>query len=175
MLKKVPFAIWLTGLPGSGKSTLARFLKQKLIEKGFKVEVLESDALRQELFPNSTYSPEERDLFYRLMVALGKRLYEAGFVVIFDATANRRRWRERARQLIPRFAEVYVRCDLEECMRRDPKGIYSKAQKGLATTVPGLQSTYEEPKNPELTVNTTRSEFEKTQTLLWTKVRELFL
>lgn len=175
LLEKAPFAVWLTGLPGAGKSTLARFLKQKLIEEGFQVEVLESDSLRLELFPKSTYSPEERDLFYRLMVALGKRLVETGLVVIFDATANRRQWRERARQLIPRFAEVYVQCELKECLRRDPKGIYRKAQKGQVTTVPGLQSTYEEPENPELTLNTTKGEFEKVQSLLWAKVQQLFL
>ncbi len=175
MPEKTPFAIWLTGLPGAGKSTLARFLKQKLIEEGFQVEVLESDSLRRELFPKSTYSPEERELFYRFMVALGKRLFEAGLVVIFDATANRRQWRELARQFIPRFAEVYVQCDLEECLRRDPKGIYKKAQKGQAATVPGLQSTYEEPQHPELTLNTTQSEFEKAQSLLWDKVKQLFL
>ena len=72
--------------------------------------------------------------------------------MIFDATANRRRYRDEARRKIPRFLEVFVDCPLETCIARDPKGIYSKAREGAASTVPGLQSIYEPPDRPDLVV-----------------------
>jgi len=79
-------------------------------------------------------------------------LTEHGISVIFDATANRRAYRERARQQIPRFIEVFVDCPLEVCIRRDPKGIYRKAQQGEAQHVPGVQTRYEPPLNPAIVI-----------------------
>jgi adenylylsulfate kinase len=73
--------------------------------------------------------------------------------VIFDATANKRTYREYARTLIPRFIEVYVVCPLEICMERDPKGIYGRAVKGMTNTVPGVQANYEPPHNPDVTLD----------------------
>jgi adenylylsulfate kinase len=90
------------------------------------------------------------------MVYIGTLLIQHGVPVIFDATANRRRYRDQAREQIPRFMEVYVDCPLETCIARDPKGIYRKAREGAAGTVPGLQSVYEPPENPELIVDGSR-------------------
>jgi adenylylsulfate kinase len=146
------FAVWITGLPASGKSTLAAALSRELSTRGINVAVLESDALRRILTPHPRYSEEERDIFYRAMATIGRLLAEHGVPVIFDATANRRVYRDHARQHIPRFVEVYVDCPLDVCMDRDPKGIYTKARKGEATAVPGIQSTYEPPVSPELVV-----------------------
>jgi adenylylsulfate kinase len=87
------------------------------------------------------------------MVYIGALLTKHGVPVIFDATANRRRYRDAAREQIPRFMEVYVECPLEICIGRDPKGIYRKAHEGEADTVPGLQSAYEPPDKPELVVD----------------------
>jgi len=145
------FAIWVTGLPASGKSTMSRILKQRLNEMGIASQVLETDVLRQILTPNPTYTPEERDFFYQVMIYIGELLYRNGVSVIFDATANLRKHRDLARQKFsPDFAEIYIKCPLEICMNRDPKGIYRMGKSGRFTTVPGLQSTYEEPLNPEL-------------------------
>ncbi|MFQ5989529.1 MAG: adenylyl-sulfate kinase [Candidatus Methylomirabilales bacterium] len=146
------FAVWITGLPASGKSTVATALARELSTRGIDVAVLESDALRRIFTPDPRYSEEERDIFYGAMTHVGQLLTEHGVPVIFDATANRRAYRDRARQHIPRFVEVYVDCPLDVCMNRDPKGIYHKAQQGEATTVPGLQSAYEPPENPEVRV-----------------------
>lgn len=114
--------------------------------------VLESDALRQIFTPHSHYDEEERAIFYRQLVYVGALLTRHGVPVIFDATANRRIYRDGARQQIPRFLEVYVDCPIETCMSRDPKGIYRKAREGAANTVPGLQAAYEPPEEPDLVV-----------------------
>jgi adenylylsulfate kinase len=149
-------AIWLTGLPASGKSTIVTALRPQLEGLGCTVEVLESDAVRRILTPVPTYSHEERDLFYRAMAFMGARLAAHGVTVIFDATANRRVYRDFARSLIPRFIEVAVECPLELAMQRDYKGTYQRGQRGESSTVPGLQEPYEAPLNPELTVDTTK-------------------
>jgi adenylylsulfate kinase len=146
------FAVWLTGLPSSGKSTLAAALSTLLAARGVDAAVLESDALRQVLTPNPVYSEEERDGFYRAMAYIGKLLVEHGVPVIFDATANCRAYRDRARREIARFLEVYVDCPLSVCIARDAKGIYKRGQEGATTTVPGLQAAYEPPEQPDLVV-----------------------
>jgi len=147
------FAVWITGLPASGKSTLARALKAQLAARGVNAAVLESDALRLVMFDQPRYGPQERDAFYRLLCYLGALLTEHGVPVIFDATANRREYRDRARRQIPRFLEVYVDCPLETCMARDPKGIYRQAREGAAANVPGLQAAYEPPEAPDVLVH----------------------
>lgn len=150
------FAVWLTGLPASGKSTIAAALKPQIEQLGCVVEVLESDAVRRMLTPTPTYSPAERELFYRALVFMGTRLVSHGVTVIFDATANRRAYRDFARSLIPKFIEVAVECPLELAMQRDYKGTYLRGQRGESSTVPGLQESYEPPLDPELRIDTTR-------------------
>ena len=150
---KNAFAIWVTGLPASGKSTLVTSLKAELADRGIDAAVLESDVLRRIFTRQPQYDEQEREAFYRQMVYIGTLLTQHGIPVIFDATANRRRYRDQAREQIPRFMEVYVNCPLETCIARDPKGIYRKAREGEADTVPGLQSAYEPPEKPELVVN----------------------
>jgi adenylylsulfate kinase len=153
---KNAFAVWVTGLPASGKSTLVASLKSQLADRGIDVAVLESDALRRIFTPHPRYDEDEREAFYRQIVYVGELLTQHGVPVIFDATANRRRYRDQAREQIPRFVEVYVDSPLETCIARDPKGIYRKAREGHADTVPGLQSAYEPPEKPELVVDAGR-------------------
>jgi len=151
-----PFAIWLTGLPASGKSTIVAALVPKLESLGLSVEVLESDAVRRVLTPTPTYSQAERDLFYRALAFIGARLVAHGVTVIFDATANRRAYRDFARSSIPNFIEVAVECPLELAMQRDYKGTYQRGRRGESMTVPGLQDPYEAPLNPEVRINTAK-------------------
>jgi len=150
------FAVWLTGLPASGKSTIVHELSVALAEAGLAVEVLESDAMRRVVTPTPTYFREERDIFYRALAFCGSRLVAHGVPVIFDATANRRAYRDLARTLIPRFLEVAIVCPLEVCQHRDLKGTYRKAVEGVSQTVPGLQEQYEPPLQPEVVLDTTR-------------------
>jgi adenylylsulfate kinase len=153
MNTKQGFAIWITGIPASGKSSLTRELVKKLSKRGVSVVVLESDEMRTILTPVPTYDEEERDAFYRALAQLGGLITRSGVPVIFDATANKRVYRDYARSLIPRFVEVYVICPLEICMKRDPKGIYDRAVAGKTSTVPGVQAIYEPPHNPDITLD----------------------
>lgn len=151
------FAVWITGLPASGKSTIAAALVRELTSREVNVAVLESDALRRVLTPRPSFSDEERDVFYGAMVYVGRLLTTHGVAVIFDATAHRRAYRNRARQEIARFVEVYVDCPLDVCQARDPKGIYYRAREGTATAVPGVHVAYEAPDNPEVVVRGDRN------------------
>jgi adenylylsulfate kinase len=147
------FAIWITGLPASGKSTITEALRPRLERAGLRVEVLESDVVRQVLTPSPSYSDKERDLFYRAMAFVGSRLVVNGVTVIFDATATKRAYREYARQLIARFIEVAVECPLDVCMVRDKKGTYRKGLAGQSKTVPGLDSPYEASVAPDVRID----------------------
>jgi adenylylsulfate kinase len=147
------FAVWLTGLSGSGKSAIARELLARLHARGLRAAVLESDVLRTQLTPHPRYDEAERDFFYGALARLGAELVAGGRPVIFDATANRRRYRDAARSAIARFAEVYVDTPLEVCRARDVKGLNRAAQAGGSTTLPGAQAPYEAPAAPELVVH----------------------
>lgn len=152
MASEQAFAIWLTGLPASGKSTIARSLKARLAALGIDCAVLESDELRKVLTPDPRYDAAERDRFYRAMIYIGALLAHHGVPVIFDATANRRIWRDCARGSLARFLEVYVECPLGVAMARDPKGIYKRGR-AEGGTVPGLGEVYEAPENPEIVIH----------------------
>jgi adenylylsulfate kinase len=173
VLEESGFAVWLTGLPASGKTTLAVGLAEALKERGVRAQILDSDQLRQVLTPEPSYSRSERDWFYRTIAYIGQLLIQNGVNVIFAATANRRRHRDRARQAIERFVEVYVRCSLDTCMARDQKGVYEKAPTGEVTTVPGLQVPYEPPEAPELTVDTERQTPEEARGRIVARLEEL--
>ena len=158
-------AIWITGLPGSGKSTVTDELKKTHPE----FIILRMDELRKVVTPEPTYSDPERDLVYRALVYLAKVLTELGHNVIIDATGNLRRWRELARQLMPRYTEAYLRCSIDLCIEREkqrletheaPKDIYKKGAEGWP--VPGVVAPYEEPLNPEIVIDTDKTLVEET-------------
>lgn len=155
-----PVAIWITGIPGSGKSTLAEETGKRHPD----FTILSMDDLRKIITPDATYSEEERDMAYRCIVYTAYCLVENGHSVIIDATGNRRKWRDLARQLIPKFAEVYLKCPVELCIRRErerpdtrgaPKNVYKKGEAGWP--VPGMSTPYEEPLNPELLIESDRT------------------
>jgi adenylylsulfate kinase len=146
-------ALWITGIPASGKSTITQSLVNKLRSLQIQTVVLESDELRKILTPDATYDTEARDHFYHMMVLIGELIVRSGVNVIFDATANRRAYRDHARSLIKKFVEVYVLCHLDVCVKRDPKGIYRQASAGKTATLPGLQIQYEPPVNADVTID----------------------
>jgi len=141
------FAVWLTGLPGSGKSAIARGLLHVLHSRGVEASVLESDVMRTQLTPHARYDDAERDFFYAALADMAAALVGRGRVVLIDATANLRRYRDAARGRIGRFCEVYVDTPLEVCRARDPKGLYR-----AGGNLPGVQAPYEPPASPELVV-----------------------
>jgi adenylylsulfate kinase len=146
--KRHGFAIWITGLPASGKSMVTAALVERLNFRDVKAAVLESDVLRKSFSERPRYDEQDREYFYGSLAFIGKVLSENGLNVIFDATANRRSYRERARALIPGLLEIYVDTPLEVCMERDPKGIYAKGK-----NVPGLDAEYEPPLHPDLVIH----------------------
>jgi adenylylsulfate kinase len=159
-------AIWITGPPASGKTVLARATAAELRAAGGRpVMVLELDEIRRFVTPWPTYTETEREVVYRALVYMAFALTAAGTPVIIDATAHRRAWRDLARRLIPRFAEVQLICPLDVCREREarraagyaPRGIYARA--GLpGSAVPGADLPYEPALQPEVTVDTRRED-----------------
>ncbi len=154
--KERGFVVWLTGLPASGKTTIARKLEKELRERGLKVEVLDGDEVRRWLSPEAGFSREDRERHLRRVAYVSHLLARNGVVVIASFVSPYRSTRDFARQLIGDFVEVYVKCSLETCMKRDPKGLYHKALAGKIKDMTGIQDPYEEPLSPEVVVDSER-------------------
>jgi adenylylsulfate kinase len=156
------FTLWLTGLSGAGKSTLASALAERLREDGAAVEVLDGDEVREHLSKGLSFSREDRDLNVRRIAYVAKLLCRNGVAVITAAISPYRATREEARREIgDGFIEVYVNASLEECIRRDVKGLYGKAIAGAITSFTGVSDPYEPPTNPEVEVDTERETLEQ--------------
>jgi len=170
--------LWITGLPGSGKSSIADGIKGHSPD----FVILRMDELRKIVTPKPAYSEEEREMVYRTIVYMAKTLSELNHNVIIDATGNMRRWRELARQLIPSFAEIYLKCPIDVCMEREvsrrktrgaPKGIYKKGRAGWP--VPGVKVPYEEPINPEITIETDKASLKEALSIIFKFISNLKL
>ena len=148
------FAIWLTGLPASGKTTISLALAERLTEQGHSVETLDGDEIRRGLSADLGYSAENRRQHNRRVIFVSKLLVRNGVVVLIPLISPYRETRAYARSELQRFVEVYVKCPVEECIRRDPKGLYAKAIRGEIKNFTGIDDPYEEPTSPELIVET---------------------
>jgi adenylyl-sulfate kinase len=150
------FTLWFTGLSGAGKSTLAARVSQELSSRGIRVEVLDGDEVRQNLSKGLGFSREDRDTNIRRIGYVAKLLTRNGVAVITAAISPYRAVRDEVRGDIGAFIEVYVKASLDECIRRDTKGLYRRA---LAREIPqftGVSDPYEEPLSPELVIDTER-------------------
>lgn len=160
-------AVWLTGLPGSGKSTIARELAQLLDQEGIECEHLQMDRIRDVVTPDPDYTEEERDRAYRVLVLVAELLARHTLVIV-DATAHRRAWRDLLRERVDRFVEVHVDCPLEVAMEREAArkdhpavaDLYRRALERLRGEaehpdlgeVIGVDVGYEPPVDPEVRV-----------------------
>jgi adenylylsulfate kinase len=151
-----PFVLWLTGLSGSGKSTLAGLIESELFRQNVNCYNLDGDHLRVGLNSDLDFSRENRYENIRRTGEVAKLFVDAGLVVIVSLVSPFQKIRTQVRNKLRsnEFIEVYVKCSLETCEKRDPKGLYKKARLGLIKEFTGIDSPYEIPENPELIVDT---------------------
>jgi adenylylsulfate kinase len=148
------FVVWLTGLPASGKTTIAISLEEKLRSNGLRVEVMDGDEVRKGLSRDLGFSKEDREKHAMRVAYVSKLLARNGVAVIVALISPYRSFREVIRSDIEHFIEVFVQCPVEECAKRDPKGLYAKAFAGEVKDFTGVDDPYEEPENPELVLDT---------------------
>jgi adenylylsulfate kinase len=154
--------LWFTGLSGSGKSTLAHAVEARLFQTGVRSYVLDGDNIRHGLNNDLGLSPEDRQENVRRIAEVSKLMVDAGLLVFTAFIAPYRQSRQFVRELMTKwpFYECYVKCPLQVCEERDPKGLYKRARAGEIRNMTGLSAPYEEPENPELVVETDRNSLE---------------
>ncbi|MFD0867546.1 Probable bifunctional SAT/APS kinase [Chlamydia abortus] len=146
--------VWFTGLSGAGKTTLCGLVKAGLIAAGARVEVLDGDDVRRHLAPDLGFSREDRMKNIERAAFVARLLSRNGVIVLASFITPYQSMRNYLRQELDPYIEVYVRCSLKECIRRDVKGLYRKALRGEVPRFTGISDEYEEPVNPDVTVDT---------------------
>jgi adenylylsulfate kinase len=172
------FTLWFTGLSGSGKSTIAHLVGPALDERGCIVEYLDGDTVRTHLSKGLGFSKEDRDTNIERIGWVASRLTRQGGAVICAAISPYEETRQKARALVEqygRFVEVYVKASVEECARRDVKGLYEKAFAGEIKGFTGVDDPYEEPAAPEIVLDTEQHGEEECAQLVLAKLEELGL
>jgi len=171
--EKKGVTVWFTGLPCSGKSAIADRLAEILRSKGYKVERLDGDIVRQSLTRDLGFSREDRNENIRRVTFVAKLLTRNGVIVLTSFISPYRDIRGYARQEIGEFLEVYTKCPLEVCIQRDVKGMYQKALRGEIKEFTGISDPYEEPLNPELILETDKETLEESVAKVLAKLSEL--
>lgn len=152
------FVLWFTGLPSSGKTTLAKVIETRLKGQGLKVESLDGDEVRKGLSSDLGFSKKDRETHAQRVAYLAKVLARNDVVAIASLISPYRESRLYARaQIGDGFIEIWTRCSIQECIKRDVKGLYKKALEGKITDMTGVQDPYEEPVNNEIIVDTEHS------------------
>ena len=152
------FLVWFTGLSGSGKSTIANALEYELHRLGIKTYVLDGDNIRKGLNNNLSFSKEDRTENIRRIAEVANLMIDAGLVVLASFVSPYKKDRENIKSIVKdvNFVEVYINTSIEECERRDVKGLYKKARAGEISNMTGISAPYEEPDDPDLTAETHR-------------------
>jgi adenylylsulfate kinase len=155
MASEQGFTLWFTGLSGSGKTTITELVVDELQARGSAIEVLDGDVVRQHLSKGLGFSKEDRDTNIRRVAFVADLLSRNGVPVITAAISPYREIRDEARaQMDGRFIEAYVKASVEECERRDVKGLYAKARSGEIKEFTGVSDPYEPPENPDVVLET---------------------
>jgi len=172
------FTVWFTGLSGAGKSTIAEIVAAELEARGLLVEQLDGDVVRTHLSYGLGFSREDRDANIERIGWVASRLTRAGVAVVVSAISPYEQARRTARSLVEehgQFVEVHVATSVEECARRDVKGLYAKAFSGELSCFTGVSDPYEEPSDPELRVETEAQTPEASARLVIARLEELGL
>ena len=167
-----PFVIWLTGLPSSGKTTIASALKPKLDKLGIRSQVLDGDIMRRELSPNLGFSRQDRYEHVKKVIYICKILSNNGIASIVTIVSPDKEIRAFVKNQLDKLMEVYVKCSLATCIKRDCKGLYKKALNGEMTNLIGLQDPYEEPVNPEVIADTEHESLDDITDNIILKIKE---
>src|SRR5438132_5369603 len=172
------FVLWFTGLSAAGKTTLGSLVARELEERGLTVDVLDGDVIRTHLSKGLGFSKEDRDTNIERVGWVASRLTRQGGAVITAAISPYEETRRQAREMVEEwgaFVEVYVAASVEECARRDVKGLYEKAFRGEIKGFTGVDDPYEAPMSPELVLDTEAHDPEESAQLVLAKLEELGL
>jgi adenylylsulfate kinase len=172
------FTLWFTGLSGAGKTTIAELVRPELERRGHLVEWLDGDVVRTHLSKGLGFSKEDRDANIERIGWVASRLTRHGAAVIVSAISPYEETRRKARAMVEEFGpfvEVYIATSVEECARRDVKGLYEKAFRGELKEFTGVSDPYEEPSEPELRIDTEEHEPEESARIVLGKLAELGL
>jgi adenylylsulfate kinase len=164
--------LWLTGLSGAGKSTIAEALVPRLRAEGQRVELLDGDVVRTHLSQGLSFSREDRDINVARIAFVAHLLARNGVFVVVAAISPFREARDAARAVIGDFVEIHVAPPLEECIRRDVKGLYKKALAGEIGQFTGISDPYEPPQNPELKLDTSAVSLEESVARIFQWLRD---
>ncbi|WP_272023226.1 adenylyl-sulfate kinase [Olleya namhaensis] len=150
------FLIWFTGLSGSGKSTIANVVEQELYKLGVKTYTLDGDNIRKGINSDLTFTPEDRTENIRRIAEIGNLMVDAGLVTLAAFVSPYKKDRENIKNIVKdvNFVEVYINTSVEECERRDVKGLYKKARAGEIKNMTGISAPYEAPENPDIEIKT---------------------
>lgn len=150
------FLIWFTGLSGSGKSTLSNAVEQRLHQMGVHTYPLDGDNIRDGINKNLSFSADDREENNRRVGEIAKLFIDAGIVTLGSFISPYTKSREEIKNIVGQenFVEVFLNTSLEECERRDVKGLYEKARKGEISSFTGISSPYEAPENPDIEIRT---------------------
>ena len=165
--------VWFTGLPSSGKSTIARLVERQCRKWKLKTELLDGDVVRTHLTKGLGFSKEDRDTNIKRIAFVCQLLTRNDVLAITSAISPYRETRDQARQMIGSFVEVYVKTSLEECEKRDVKGLYQKARAGEVKGMTGVDDPYEAPANPEVVCETEKETAEECAAKVIAKLRDL--
>ncbi|MEM2292170.1 MAG: adenylyl-sulfate kinase [Nitrososphaerota archaeon] len=169
------FVVWFTGLPGSGKTTVAESLRNKLRETGYKVELLDGDWVRETINPDAGFTKEQRRIHLLRVAWIARILARNGVITLCSFVSPYKDVRAEVRKIIKEevpFIEVYTKCSLEECIRRDPKGLYRKAYAGEIKNFTGIDDPYEEPEAPEIIIDTEHNTAEENARIVMEKLKK---
>lgn len=169
---KPPFVIWITGLSAAGKTTLGEKLTAYFRAEGYRVEHLDGDRIRK-LIPGTGFSKKDRNNHIRRVGYLARMLEKNGVNVVASFISPYRDARSFVRGQCKKFIEIYLSTPLDECERRDPKGLYKKARKGEITCFTGIDDPYETPENPEIEIDTSKQGVDETFGILLDKIHKL--